>query len=88
LISYRAAKAALNQIVRTSAIELARSHPQLCCFALHPGTVDTPLTRPFSAKYDARPPQEAAARLHDVIEARGAHETGQFFDQNGCRVPW
>jgi NAD(P)-dependent dehydrogenase (short-subunit alcohol dehydrogenase family) len=87
-ISYRAAKAALNQIVRTSAIELARSHPQLCCFALHPGTVDTPLTRPFSAKYDARPPQEAAARLQDVIEARGAHETGQFFDQNGCRVPW
>ncbi|MDG1505395.1 MAG: SDR family NAD(P)-dependent oxidoreductase [Planktomarina sp.] len=87
-ISYRAAKAALNQILRTSAIELARSHPQLSCFALHPGTVDTPLTRPFSAKYDARPPSEAAARLHDVIEARGAHETGQFFDQNGRIVPW
>ena len=87
-ISYRAAKAALNQILRTSAIELARSHPQLSCFALHPGTVDTPLTRPFSAKYDARPPAEAAARLHDVIEARGPHETGQFFDQNGRVVPW
>jgi len=87
-ISYRAAKAALNQIVRTSAIELARSHPQLSCFALHPGTVDTPLTRPFSAKYDARPAPEAAARLHEVIEARGAHETGQFFDQNGRVVPW
>ena len=87
-ISYRAAKAVLNQIVRTSAIELARSHPQLSCFALHPGTVDTPLTRPFSAKYDARPAPEAAARLHEVIEARGAHETGQFFDQNGRVVPW
>jgi NAD(P)-dependent dehydrogenase (short-subunit alcohol dehydrogenase family) len=87
-ISYRAAKAALNQIVRTFAIELARSHPQLSCFALHPGTVDTPLTRPFSAKYDARPAPEAAARLHGVIEARGAHETGQFFDQNGSIVPW
>ena len=87
-ISYRAAKAALNQIVRTSAIELARSHPQLSCFALHPGTVDTPLTRPFSAKYDARPAPEAAARLHEVIEARGAHETGQLFDQNGRVVPW
>lgn len=87
-VSYRAAKAALNQILRTSAIELARSHPQLSCFALHPGTVDTPLTRPFSAKYDARPPAEAAARLHDVIEARAPHETGQFFDQNGSIVPW
>ena len=87
-ISYRAAKAALNQIVRTSAIELARSHPQLSCFALHPGTVDTPLTRPFSAKYDARPAPEAAVRLPEVIEARGAHETGQFFDQNGRVVPW
>ncbi|MDB2508013.1 SDR family NAD(P)-dependent oxidoreductase [Planktomarina temperata] len=87
-ISYRAAKAALNQIVRTSAIELARSHPQLSCFVLHPGTVDTPLTRPFSAKYDARPAPDAAARLHEVIEARGAHETGQFLDQNGRVVPW
>jgi hypothetical protein len=55
---------------------------------MQPGTVDTPVTGPCSAKYDARPAPEAAARLHEVIEARGAHETGQFFDQNGRVVPW
>ncbi len=43
-ISYRAAKAAVNQIVRTSAIELARTHKQAICVSLHPGTVKTAFT--------------------------------------------
>lgn len=87
-ISYRAAKAALNQIVHTSAIELARSHPLLACFSLHPGTVETPLTKPFVANHSARPAGEAAAILHSVIEARAPSDTGGFFDQNGLQVPW
>ena len=44
-ISYRAAKAAVNQILRTSAVELARSHKLTCLLALHPGTVATPLPK-------------------------------------------
>lgn len=87
-ISYRAAKAALNQIVHTSAIELARSHPLLACFSLHPGTVETPLTKPFVANHSALPVGEAAAILHSVIEARAPSDTGGFFDQNGLQVPW
>jgi len=87
-ISYRAAKAALNQIVHTSAIELARSHPQLACFSLHPGTVETPLTKPFVKNHNSRPALEAAVMLYDVIEGRTAIDTGKFFDQNGALVPW
>ena len=87
-ISYRAAKAALNQIVHTSAIELARSHPQLACFSLHPGTVETPLTKPFVENHNSRPALEAAVMLYDVVEGRTAEDTGKFFDQNGVLVPW
>ena len=53
--SYRAAKAALNQIIHTGAIELARTHKQAVCVALHPGTVQTP----FTAKYLGRHPSVA-----------------------------
>jgi NAD(P)-dependent dehydrogenase (short-subunit alcohol dehydrogenase family) len=46
---YRASKAALNQFVRTIAIELSRQRPESVCVALHPGTVDTSLSHPFQA---------------------------------------
>src|SRR3989338_7688652 len=48
--SYRAAKAALNQLVHTAAIELARRNKEALCVALHPGTVDTGLSQPFAKK--------------------------------------
>lgn len=46
---YRASKAALNQLVRTAAIELARKRPDALCVALHPGTVATGLSAPLPA---------------------------------------
>ena len=46
--SYRASKAALNQFVRTAAVELKYRQPEAICVALHPGTVHTPLSLPFS----------------------------------------
>ena len=46
-VGYRSAKAALNQIIRTLAIELGRTHPQALLVGLHPGTVDTALSEPF-----------------------------------------
>ena len=86
---YRAAKAALNQFVRTASIELARSHPQALCVALHPGTVDTALSQPFSRSgLVVRPPAEAAGRLLDVIESLGPQHTGGFFDHTGQPLPW
>lgn len=86
---YRAAKAALNQFVRTAAIELARSHPQAICVALHPGTVDTPLSQPFSrAGLDVRSPAKAAIRLLDVIDGLGSEHSGGFLDHTGQPLPW
>jgi NAD(P)-dependent dehydrogenase (short-subunit alcohol dehydrogenase family) len=86
---YRAAKAALNQLVRTASIELARSHPQAVCVALHPGTVDTALSRPFSRNgLTVRPPEEAAARLLAVLLALTPERTGRLIDHSGDDLPY
>ena len=58
--SYRASKAALNQLVRTAAVELARRSPDALCIALHPGTVATALSAPFAATgLEVHPPGRA-----------------------------
>ncbi|WP_180884763.1 SDR family NAD(P)-dependent oxidoreductase [Ruegeria sp. THAF57] len=87
-ISYRAAKAALNQIVRTSAIELARTHPQSICVALHPGTVRTSFTRKYAGRHPTVAPEEAAKNLLGVIDRLTPAQTGGFFDWKGETVPW
>ncbi len=87
-ISYRAAKAALNQIVRTAAIELARTHPQSICVALHPGTVRTSFTQKYSGRHPTVAPEEAAKNLLGVIDRLTPAQTGGFFDWKGETVPW
>lgn len=87
-ISYRSAKAAVNQIVHTAAIELARSHPDSICVALHPGTVATPFTEKYLGRHPAVAPGEAAENLLRVIDRLDAKDTGGFFDWAGKAVPW
>lgn len=84
--SYRAAKAALNQVVHTGAIELARSHRKSVCVALHPGTVDTEFTAGYNAPKVSAP--QAAANLLAVIDGLGPEDSGGFFDWAGKQVPW
>ncbi|MDO9504398.1 MAG: SDR family NAD(P)-dependent oxidoreductase [Hydrogenophaga sp.] len=87
--AYRASKAALNQLVHTSAIELARRNKEALCVALHPGTVDTGLSQPFAKTgLQVRPAQEAASDLLAVIDALPAGSSGQFFDHKGLSIPW
>lgn len=86
--SYRASKAALNQVVRTTAIEIARTHPKAVCVALHPGTVATALTRTYLARHAAVPPARAAQNLLAVIDGLRPEQTGGFFDWSGKVVPW
>ena len=87
--SYRASKAALNQIVRTSAEELGRHNKEAILVALHPGTVDTGLSAPFSkAGLDVRPPATAAAEILSVIDGLKPGDSGGFLDHRGERVPW
>jgi len=87
--SYRASKAALNQLVRTAAVELGRRHPDAICVALHPGTVHTGLTSPFQkAGLDVQSPDAAAERLLAVIDRLTSADTGSFLDYRGDRIPW
>ncbi|MBW4706232.1 SDR family NAD(P)-dependent oxidoreductase [Roseobacter sp. YSTF-M11] len=87
-VSYRSAKAAVNQIVHTASIELSRTHPQSICVALHPGTVATPFTEKYLGRHPSVPPEEAAQNLLNVIEGLAPDDTGQFFDWAGKAVPW
>lgn len=87
--SYRAAKAALNQFMRTAAVEVGRTHPEAILVALHPGTVATPLSAPFAKSgLDIRPPGEAATGLLAVIADLQSKDTGGFYDQTGATIPW
>ena len=87
--SYRASKAALNQLVRTAAVELARRSPNAICVALHPGTVATSLSAPFSKDgLDIQTVDVSAARLLAVIDGLSPDQTGGFFDHLGAPIPW
>ena len=86
--SYRAAKAAVNQIVKSFSIELSRSHPKACLLAIHPGTVDTNLTQKYSSNYPKQTPAEAAQNILDVTLNKDTSHTGKFFDWANKEIPW
>ena len=86
---YRASKAALNQFVRTLAIEDKRRNDRGIVVALHPGTVDTPLSRPFQGNVQPGrlfTPDRAAAQLLDVIDGLRPPDSGELFDWEGKEV--
>lgn len=87
-MSYRASKAALNQIVRCAAIEETRRNRDSIVVALHPGTIETPLTEKYAkGRYTAT--REGAARnLLSVISSLAPEQTGGFFDYAGAEIPW
>jgi NAD(P)-dependent dehydrogenase (short-subunit alcohol dehydrogenase family) len=88
-VGYRATKAALNQIIRTTAIELKRTHPAAIIVGLHPGTVDTDLSAPFQRNVPSDrlfAPDKAAALLLEVIERLTPEDSGHCLDWSGERV--
>ncbi|MFN3822547.1 MAG: SDR family NAD(P)-dependent oxidoreductase [Pseudorhodobacter sp.] len=86
--SYRAAKAALNQLIRTAAVEVARTHPKAVVGLLHPGTVATSFTAKYLGRHPAIAPGMAAADLIGVLERLDASDSGSFHDRTGEVVPW
>ena len=86
--AYRAAKAALNQMLHSAAIELGRTHPQMICAALHPGTVQTEFTRKYVGRHPTVSPNDAAENLLSVISELTPDQTGGFFDWSGAEVSW
>ena len=87
--AYRASKAALNQLVRTASVEVARRNGDAICLALHPGTVETRLSEPFAKRgLKVRTPAEAAAGLIDVIHQAEPKDNGTFRHADGSVLPW
>ena len=86
---YRASKAALNQFVRTAAIEQARRAPEAVVVALHPGTVASGLSEPFRGSAErVFTPAEAAGHLLDVLAELGPADSGGFFAWDGSPIPF
>ncbi len=86
---YRASKAALNQLIRTLAIELARTRPQAICVGLHPGTVDTGLSAPFQRGVpELFTPEHSAAAMLDVLARLTPADSGNCYAWDGsCIAP-
>lgn len=86
--SYRASKAALNMLIKTASIELNRTKPNTVLIALHPGTVNSGLSKPFRGQQIGRPAHEAVADMFKVIEGLTKEDSGSFLTYAGERLPW
>ena len=86
---YRASKAALNQLVKTAAIEMTRRNKDSICVSLHPGTVATALSEPFAKTgLNVRPGSQAARDLLAAISDLSALDTGCLIDYQGHTLPF
>ena len=88
-ISYRSSKAALNQIIKTSSIEINRRNKNAICVGLHPGTVDTRLSKPFQRNVPENKlftPEFAAISMASVISNLHDTESGSIFAFDGSKI--
>jgi NAD(P)-dependent dehydrogenase (short-subunit alcohol dehydrogenase family) len=89
--SYRISKAALNMALKTLSIEWKHSHRHGCVAALHPGTNDTSLSKPYQANVaapDLFDPAYTAASFVDLLSRLGPADSGRFWAWNGDPIPW
>ena len=85
--AYRASKAALNMLIKTWAIELARTHVQAVCVGMHPGTVESNLSKPFqktTSRYFT--PMYAANRLVDTALSLNPQASGNLYAYDGTQI--
>ncbi|KZV17696.1 short-chain dehydrogenase/reductase family protein [Dorcoceras hygrometricum] len=89
--SYRSSKAALNQLMKTVSVEFARKKDPIVCILLHPGTVDTDLSKPFQKNVpkDKLFTKEVSVRkLLSIINSAKSSDNGKFFAWDGQEIPW
>ena len=89
--AYRASKAAQNMFTKTLALELKRRAPNCICVALHPGTVDTALSKPFQRGRTLErlfSAERAAGQLLDIVDALLPEQSGSFLAWDGSEIPW
>lgn len=85
---YRAAKAALNMVLQTAAIEAARKRPQLVVAAMQPGTVASNLSAPFVPAQDCLTPAQSVVGLLSALDDLPAKAAAHFVDYKGAAIPW
>ncbi|CUA72315.1 short-chain dehydrogenase/reductase SDR [Rhizoctonia solani] len=99
--SYRASKAAVNQLIKTLSLELKARKVPAIALAYHPGTVRTDLSKNFvgpdfkapsrgdkGREYGIFNPDEAASKMMEVVRGLDVDGSGSFLDWTGSRVPW
>jgi len=87
--SYRASKAALNQMIKTASIELKMKNKNAICVAIHPGTVTSKLSKPFQKdNLKIQSNEESAKNITRVIMDLKVSDSGLFFDWNGSIINW
>nr|CAD1841471.1 unnamed protein product [Ananas comosus var. bracteatus] len=89
--SYRASKVALNQLTKTVSVEFARKKDPIVCILLHPGTVDTDLSRPFQRNVPEGKlftKEFAVQKLLNIIDNVKSSDNGKFFAWDGQEIPW
>jgi len=86
--SYRASKAALNMLIKTASIELTRTKPNTVLIAMHPGTVNSALSKPFRGQQIGRPANLAASDMFQVIKNLKKEDSGSFISYSGEKLPW
>ena len=85
---YRAAKAALNMVLQTAAIEASRKRPQLVVAAMQPGTVASNLSAPFVPAKDCLTPEQSVAGLLGALDELHPQAAAHFVDYKGAVIPW
>lgn len=89
--AYRASKAALNMILKTLSIEFGRRFKDTVIIGLHPGTVDTDLSKPFQGNVPEGKlftPEFSASKLLEVIDHVKPTDSGSLFAWDGEKVPF
>jgi NAD(P)-dependent dehydrogenase (short-subunit alcohol dehydrogenase family) len=86
-ISYRSSKAALNQIIKTSSIEINRRNKNAICVGLHPGTVKTRFTEKFQNTTETISPEESVEMMMKVVENLSVNDNGYCFAYDGKVIP-
>ncbi len=88
--SYRASKAALNMLVKNISIEFERNRRNCIVLAIHPGTTDTELSKPFAehTSYKIHTPKQTAANILKIIEGSELDDSGSFYHWDGSLIKW
>ncbi|RUS83407.1 hypothetical protein EGW08_008828 [Elysia chlorotica] len=87
--SYRMSKAALNMATKNLSIELGRGHRKTVCISLHPGTVDTDLSRPYHKNVKTLfSTQQSVDKMLEVIDSLSMSDSGKFFLYDGSVFPF